>query len=268
MEFLKKHYEKLILGAVLLGLAVAAFMLTVQVQSVREAISKNEQEIQGRKKKSIPPVDLSAGEAAVTRLSKPVVVQFAGPDHNLANPVPWGRDKSSNLFKIVPGRGTGPDGLRVKQLNPLNLVIAYEETAGKGDELRYKFGITKEYAKQAAARRRNSLSVTVGAKSSDGTFVLREVKGAKEDPSELVCELVETGESFTVTKERPFTKGFGYSVDLAYQIAKQDFNGKRVDDQLSLSGSNYKIVAITKDEVVVSDPDTKKRSVIPTTSTR
>ena len=112
------------------------------------------------------------------------------------------------------------------------------------------------------------ITVTAGAKTSDGTFVLREVKGAKEDPSELVCELVETGETFTVTKERPFTKAYGFSVDLFYQFAKQDFNGKRVDDQLSLSGSNYKIVAITKDEVVVSDPDTKKRSVIPTPSTR
>jgi len=158
--------------------------------------------------------------------------------------------------------------LKVKQLNALNLIVAFEETAGKGDDLRYKFGITKEYAKPPAARRRNTLSVTVGAKSSDATFVLREVKGAKEDPSELVCELAEGGERFTVTKDKAFVKPVGYSVDLTYAIEKKELLGKRVDDTIMLSGSNYKIVAISKDEVVVSDPDTKKRFLIPTLSAR
>ena len=43
MEFLKKHYEKIILSVVLLGLAVAAFMLTVQVQNVTRSIEEQSQ---------------------------------------------------------------------------------------------------------------------------------------------------------------------------------------------------------------------------------
>jgi len=55
---------------------------------------------------------------------------------------------------------------------------------------------------------------------------------------------------------------------LTYAIEKKELLGKRVDDTIMLSGSNYKIVAISKDEVVVSDPDTKKRFLIPTLSAR
>jgi hypothetical protein len=266
MQFLKKHYEKIILSVVLLGLAVASFMLVVEVQSVREKIEQQSQTRQRQQKKQIPPVSLEAGENAVQRLSKPLTLKFAGADHNLANPVPWGRDKSSNLFKITLGNGTGPNGLRIRQIIPLNLVVAYEEIAGKGDELRYKFGISKEYAKQVNARRRNTLSATVGGKTTDGTLVLREVKGPKEDPTELVCELLEGGETFTVTKDKPFIKTLGYAVELHYKIEKRDIPAKRVDETVALSGSNYKIVAISKDEVVISDPDSKKRFPIRTVS--
>jgi len=266
MEFLKKHYEKVILSVVLLGLAIAAFMLTVQVKSVQETIQEQSQSRQRQQKKQIPPVNLATAEEAVQRLSRPMQLTLAGTDHNLANPVPWGRDKSSNLFKLKPGQGVGPNGLMVKQIDPLDLIIAYEEVAGKGDDIRYKFGITKEYAKQVNARRRNTFSATVGGKTTDGTLLLREIRGPKEDPTELACELLDNHEPFVLAKDKPFRKSLGYAVDLHYKIEKRDINAKRVDDIIPLSGSNYKIVAISKDEVVVSDPDTKKRFTIRTAS--
>jgi len=266
MQFLKKHYEKIILSVVLLGLAVASFMLVIEVQSVREKIEQQSQARQKQQKKQIPPVNLAKGEEAVQRLSRPLQLTFASAEHNLANPVAWGRDKSSNLFKITQGTGAGPNGLRIKQILPLNLVVAYEEIAGKGDDLRYKFGITKEYSKQANARRRNTLSANVGGKTTDGTLILREVKGPKEDPTELVCELLDGGETFTVTKDKPFIKTLGYAAEFHYKIEKRDIPAKRVDETVALSGSNYKIVAISKDEVVISDPDSKKRHTIRTVS--
>jgi len=55
-------------------------------------------------------------------------------------------------------------------------------------------------------------------------------------------------------------------VELHYKIEKRDIPAKRVDETVALSGSNYKIVAISKDEVVISDPDSKKRFPIRTVS--
>ena len=39
MDFLKKHYEKLVLSVVLLAVAVAAFLLTVQVGNVKQTLA-------------------------------------------------------------------------------------------------------------------------------------------------------------------------------------------------------------------------------------
>jgi len=67
---------------------------------------------------------------------------------------------------------------------------------------------------------------------------------------------------------RPPRVQITYDVEIGNAIEKKELLGKRVDDTIMLSGSNYKIVAISKDEVVVSDPDTKKRFLIPTLSAR
>ena len=97
-------------------------------------------------------------------------------------------------------------------------------------------------------------------------FVLREIKGPKENPSELTIELVEGGIA-SVNLAKPFTKVMGYSVDLRHELEKKEFLGKRVDETFTLDNVVYKIVAITKDEVVVSDPSSK-RTIIRAASLR
>ena len=40
MDFLKKHYEKIVLSVVLLAVAVAAFLLLVDVNQVKDTLEK------------------------------------------------------------------------------------------------------------------------------------------------------------------------------------------------------------------------------------
>ena len=101
-------------------------------------------------------------------------------------------------------------------------------------------------------------SLTVGTKND--VMFLRDIKGPKEDPVELICELLETGERFVLSKEKDFRKPLGYAADLRHE--NKDFPAKRVDDSVTLAGVAYKIVAIGKDELVVSAPN-QVRSTIP-----
>ena len=103
------------------------------------------------------------------------------------------------------------------------------------------------------------MSLTEGAKND--LFLLREVHGPKDNPTEVVIELIEGGDHATLTKEKPFVKGLAFSADLRYELENKTFAGKRADETVTLSGTPYKIVAIDADAIVVSAPN-KVRSTI------
>jgi hypothetical protein len=55
-----------------------------------------------------------------------------------------------------------------------------------------------------------------------------------------------------------FRRVEGYKADLKYAPEIKTWPGKRVGNSISLNGEEYKIVAITKNEVVLSAPNQKK----------
>src|SRR5262245_48802951 len=123
MQFLKKHYEKIVLSVVLLGLAVAAFFLTVKVQKVKQDLEESGRRRTTAKKEPVKPIDLSTNESAFERLTKPVKVEYSG-EHNLANPLRWIKDKSGTPIPDL--RVTGVRGLTLVKVNPLYLNIQFE----------------------------------------------------------------------------------------------------------------------------------------------
>lgn len=56
MDFLKKHYEKLVLSIVLLAVAVAAFLLTVEVGNVKQTLADQLQQKIVKKGAVLPPL--------------------------------------------------------------------------------------------------------------------------------------------------------------------------------------------------------------------
>src|SRR5262245_57090326 len=113
MEFIKKHYEKVILSVVLLGLAVAAFMLTLQVQAVTRGIEEQSQSRERKKGKKVQEIDLATNQTALARLSHPLTLNLSG-DHNVVNPIAWITNARGG--GLIPSKGApiGAAGLTLK----------------------------------------------------------------------------------------------------------------------------------------------------------
>ena len=264
MEFLKNHYEKVILSVVLLGLAAAAVLLLTSVDSEKRALEEVDSGIARTKPKELKQVDLSTTEAALQLLLRPASLRLAG-EHNLFNPVQWQKMPDGRLIPLRTGREIGPGALTVAKITPLYLRIEYEGTGGTGDAVQYKFKVTREAEKSPSKRIPITLSATTpGSKNS--VFVLKEMK-PPDNPAEFVLDLPAENEQAVVTKEKPYVDVAGYSVDLKYPPDNLTFNGKRVGDALVFAGDTNKIIAITATNVTVQATSTPKRTTVPYTAT-
>jgi hypothetical protein len=65
MEFLKKHYEKLILSVVLLGLAAVAAGLPLKVNQEKEKEEARKNDLINPTVKPFPPVDLATNKVVL-----------------------------------------------------------------------------------------------------------------------------------------------------------------------------------------------------------
>jgi hypothetical protein len=259
MDFLKKHYEKLILSVVLLVVAGAAFWLTQRVESVRTTLEEQLKLTVGMKKKALKPVDLAGDVAALKQLSEPSDLDLSSK-HNVFNPIRWIRG-ADGVPKPDPRRDLA-NSLKLVATSPLNLTVVYLGPTGTGDPYRYQFSVSRDYEKKVSSRRPVTVSLTEGTKNE--WFYLREIRGPKESSSEVVIELIEGNERATLSKDKPFARGRGFQADLRFEA--KDFPARRVDDSLNLGGSLYKIVAIGKEELVVSAPNGTRTTVKLSTS--
>lgn len=261
MEFIKKHYEKLVLGVVLLSVAGLAIFLVFAVSQIRSDLESALQQFAGAKQKPLVSENLETNLTALKRVTGRVPVVLAAPDHYTFNPITWARASGGRLEPTRPRPDTGAAGLTYTAAHDLVLEIAFEQVAGTPEALRYQFSVRRDYEKTANARRAMVESVAVGSENKDQLFRLLDVQGPKEAPTNFVCELIATRETFNLSKGRNFRRTQGYSADLRYEADRRDFPQKRVGDSITLSGAVYKIVAIEKDELVVSAPNSVRTTV-------
>jgi len=253
MDFIKKHYEKLVLSVVLLAVAVAAFLLTVEVGNVKQTLADQLQQKIVRKGAPLPALNLSTNQAVAAHAAGKIRVVLDG-QHNTVNPGSW--EKTTDGLRRKPGKA-GLGGLSIVRVIPLNLVLTFKGVAGVAENPRYQISVAREFERIPSKRQPVVTSLTAGSK--DALVQLIEVKGPKDEPTELICELVETRERFTLGREKDFRKPIGYAADLRSE--GKEFLAKRVDDPLMLSGVTYKIVAIGKDELVVSAPNQVRTTI-------
>src|SRR5271157_6498321 len=126
MQFLKKHYEKIILCVVLLSMAAAAIWMGAVITRLSEEV--NQPISASHKNKPPVPLDLTTDLLALAQVTNPPPVVLSG-GHNLFNPVTWRRKANGELLKILK---TGPDALSVINIAPLYTVIAYDHPSGNG----------------------------------------------------------------------------------------------------------------------------------------
>ena len=259
MEILRKHYEKIILSVVLVGLAAAAALLPLKVASVRRDLDSVTQGFTRRAVKPLPPLDLSTNMAALKRLANPPKATFANPGHNLFNPIQWKRQGTDG--PLIPQEQFGLSSLVVTNIVPLHLKIEFKGARDAGDNIRYDFVITREYATNTAAQKATPRVATVGGKTE--VFLVKDVVGPPDNPTELVLELLDSKKTVTVSKVAVFSEVVAYAADLRYEVENKPFPKQRAGAKLTLSGNSYNIVAIGPDAVTIEDERTKKRTTIP-----
>jgi len=248
MQFLKKHYDKIVLVVVLLTVAAVSLLLTVRAGDERQKLADQLQQKVAGNQKAFKSVDLAASSLALEHLSSPMMVMLAG-EHKTFNPNTWIRTTSGTIIPVKETGNKGPRGLTLIATRPLALSITFSAVAGTGDPYRYQFNVLRDHEKQASKRRPLTVSLSEGSKNE--LFVLREVHGPKDNPTEVVIELLEGGGRATLIRDKPFTKGLAFAADLLYEAENKPINGKRAEETILLSSVAYKIVAIDKDALII-----------------
>ena len=259
MEFLRKHYEKVILSVVLLLLAVAAAYLPARVQAVDRSIDN---EIKRENPKPFTPLNTETNLAILKQSQKKLRVKLSGPKHNLFNPVRWIRHKDGNWIKDPFYGMRGPEALIAKKIDPLYFSIEYDTIVTNGAEIFYSFGVTRQADAKKANRRRMTRRVQIGRESD--IFTLKEVKGRLTRPDEFVIRLLADNREIRVSgkQSEPYKEIAGYTVDLIYKPDERKFNAKRRGDTIKIAKKWYEIVVVSENEVVVKDSKTTKQTTI------
>lgn len=250
MDFLKKHYEKVLLGLVLVGLSVAVAVLPFFISSEQQKLRDITSVVLNPKVTPLTNVDLSGPEEALKRVATATLVDF-GPPNRLFNPMPWQKAADG---KLIAGTRVGPTSLVVSNITPLYLKLTLDKVdVGIPDSgPKYVIGIEKQAAPTPGQRNKKQTYCTLNPPSKNETFMMVEVKGKPEDPSQVIVELRDTGDKAVITKEQPFQRVDGYTVELHYEPEKKTWAGRRVGDHISFNGEDYNIVGINQNEVVLS----------------
>lgn len=257
MDFLKKNYEKLLLGAVLLGLAGVAAFLPIKIGSEKQKLQDLTSGILNPPVEALTNLDLSVAERDLKRSASPVVANF-GPPHKLFTPMPWQKAADGHLIPLDDTH-IGPQAVAVAEISPLYLIITLDSVSVLDTGTKYVIGIQREAAAQQKDRSKKQTYSAVGAKND--AFTLREVQGAAESPTNIVLELKD-GTSASLNKETPFKRVEGYSASLKYDPEKKTWPNQRVGASISLNGEEYNIVAISANEVVLSAKKNQKKWTI------
>jgi len=250
MDFLKKNYEKVLLSAVLLGLVVAVAFLPFEISREKQKLEDMITSLSHPKVKPLPNLEVAPQEAALKLMAAPAPVNFSAPNR-LFNPMLWQKAADGHLIK-VDASNIGPNALVVTKVTPLWLRLSLDDVRTNESGPRVTVGIKNEAALRAADRDKKQRYCSVGTKND--LFTLRELKAAPDNPTNqtAVLELNDTGQRVSVSKEQPFQRIDGYEVDLRYPPENKIFpSGRRVDSMLPFNGEEYKIVAITENELVL-----------------
>jgi hypothetical protein len=257
MEFLKKHYEKILLGLVLLGLVGGLVFLPFIIKADNDDVETSTKPIFNGTPKPLPPVDLTMQNEVLQKVSTPYQLDFDN-SNKVFNPMIWQKAKDGSL---IPLRATdyGVPALKVTAVTPLYLIISLASSETNELGASYTLQIEQQAAIKAGLRAKIKHNVSSAHPKIDVlTFV--EAKGPPENPTEVDVKLNDTGELAVITKDVPFQKIEGYVTDLKYPPENnRTFPNLRVNSVISFAGDSYSIVDIKANEVVLSAQSNQKR---------
>lgn len=261
MSFIKKNYEKILLGVVLLGLVASLLMLPVIISHDQQALDDMESGIINRPPKPLPALDMSMENDALSRVQTPVSLDFE-TTNRLFNPVQWEKTPEGQWIKIATGNEVGPGAVKVLKIRPLYLIMKLDriEPANQFSPARYVISIQRENAPIPSERNPRQRYISVGEKND--YFSLISASGPPNNPK-LVLQLLESGETVDLELNKPFRKIDGYAADLKYGPTGKTWNDQRVDSELKFDNNAYIVVVIDPSEVVISAESNQKKTTLP-----
>lgn len=257
MQFLKKHYEKILLGTVLAGLIGGLVFMLFYIAADKEAMQANEEG--HAPAQPLPELNLDTNTAAVSRLQSAYSLDFE-TGNKLFNPFEWQRTLDNRIVK--KDTSVGARVAVVTAITPLYLVLSLDSVATNEFGARYLIVVEKQAAPTAAKRQKQRHFVSVGEKPND-TFSLLEVKGAPENPDALIVKLTDSGEVAAITRDKPYRRVDGYTADFRYDPEKRVFRHERAGDKVSFGGTDYLVFDISQNELVLSDQSNQKKTPLP-----
>lgn len=268
MDFIKKNYEKVLLGVVLLGLVVGALFLLMMIPRERQQLDEMSNAIIKKPGKELPPLDVARPLSLIQRGGGSGCLDLT-TTNKVFNPMQWQRKPDGTVIKVALGNEIGPEAVVVTKITPLYLTVTLDSVENIGGTLYYVVIAQNEAAAKPSDRGRKRFSAIPNVKKDN--FVIREVRGPVENPTELVLEFVDGNERISVTKDTPFRRVAGYTADFRYPPENKTWPNQRVGaglpgmPQIVIASEAYNVVAITKNEVVLSARSNNKKTPRPFT---
>jgi hypothetical protein len=261
MQFIKKNYEKVLLGLVMCGLVVAVGFQLFLVENEKQKLDNQRNQIISRSVKPLEQPVTERYDFVLKQAKTPIALDFA-TTNRLFNSVRWVKPPSQQRpFPILPGGEL--DKLEIVRMTNLFLIISLDTINSSDSGTRY--GITVEQQAAAKANNRGKRTYYVSKGDKKESFTLRDVQGPPENPTALILELPDMDKPVSIAKDKPFRRVDGYLADLRYSPENRNFPNRRANDpvngKIMVSSEQYNIVAIVENEVVLSAPNGKKYTI-------
>jgi hypothetical protein len=260
MDFLKKHYEKILLGLVLAGLIGALVFMPFYISSDNAAMTELTDGIIKRTPAELTNLDLTAETTVTARLHADYKLDLETVNRGF-NPLEWVKAPDGSL--VLAGHN-GPQLVIVTNITPLYLIITLDSVTTNEIGTRYTIGVEKQGEKVPSKRHKVPRFISKGDKPNE-TFALVDVKASPDNPDadELTIKLVDTGEVIPLSKAKPYHHVDGYSADFRYDPEKKSFHGRRVGDKVTFNGTDFTVDGISQDELILQDQSNQKKTTRP-----
>jgi hypothetical protein len=259
MDFLKKHYEKILLGVMLFGLIGVLVFMIFFIAADKSAMTARGEGLTNPRVKPLSALDTTVEDSALGRLKTPYNLDFESTN-KLLNPLEWQRALDGTLIPVA--KKTGAQMAVVTAITPLYLIITFESTVTNELGSRYVIKVEKQAAPTMSKRQPARHYVAVGDKPNDA-FSLQSVKGPPENPDGLVLKLADSGDEITVAKDKPYRHTDAYAADFRYEPEKNVFRGRRINDKITFGGVDYTVVEVNSNELILMDQSNQKKTSLP-----
>ncbi len=266
MQFLKNHYEKLILSLVLIGLAAAAVVLMMKVGGIKDDLEKVSLTRSSGSGTPLQPLERDTLSAKLELAKNPLAVDLGHP--NLVfNPVVWKKTASDSVFPDRDGKSTGEGAVEVTSIVAKNLIIELVRVTGTEERPRYEFGITAEGAPERKNQRQKKKGVYAGdtgeyrnypESGTNFVFTLKEVQGAALEPTSLILEVEGEEMPVVITPDEPFKKVMLHVANMVHRQTREQYVQKTKGDSIVIEGEVFNIIAVSATQVVIESASGKR----------